>query len=273
MVDFNYREQSNFGGMRIRLYEFRVGDAEPFRYTNCERQITLGGKPYDPIAIRSGSVKQSSDPSQDTFSIVMPDDKPPASFFKGTGPSQTIIVTVRNMHFQTQEAPVQFVGEITDHRQPTIGQSELVCQYLSAALERTGLRLGYTRTCPHALYDINCTVDKSLYAVTGAITAMDGNHITSPAFGAFPDDWFSGGFFEFDFLPGAPNTRGIERHQGNDFLVFGLTDGLVVGQLVVAYPGCARVIEVCRDKFNNVPNYGGFVALPGKNPFDGQPIF
>lgn len=269
---YNYREQSNHGGQRIRLYEFAVGSVV-YRYTNSERTISYNGQPYTPAAMSNGSVKQSGDPSQDSFTITMPDDLPPASLFRGTGPSQIIIATVRTMHFQTPDAPVQFVGEVTDHRQPAIGQAQFTCQYLTAALERTGLRLSYTRACPHSLYDTNCTVDKSIFATPAAVTAVSGNHIAAPIFDAFPDNWFTGGFFEWELLPGITNTRTIEQHVGNDFLVFGLTDGISVGSLVIAYPGCARIIQVCHDKFNNVPNYGGFTALPGKNPFSGQPIF
>jgi uncharacterized phage protein (TIGR02218 family) len=271
-VGYAYREASNHGGMRFRLYEFRLGDVV-YRYNSSERQITLDGFPYEPIPINSGSINQTSDPSSDTLKITMPDDLPPASLFRGSGPSQTIIATVRAMHYSTQEAPVMFVGEVTDRRKSQIGQAEITCMYLTAALERTGLRLSYTRSCPHALYDVNCTVDKSLYAVAAIVTSMSGNHIRSSVFDTFEDDWFSGGFFEWSPLPGLVERRSIERHLGNDFLIYGLADGIEVGTLVTAYPGCFRTIDVCLNKFNNVPNYGGFTALPGKNPFSGQPIF
>jgi len=39
-------------------------------------------------------------------------------------------------------------------------------------------------------------------------------------------------------------------------------------QSVTLYPGCSHTIADCRDKFNNLVNFGGFPWIPSKNPFN-----
>jgi hypothetical protein len=43
--------------------------------------------------------------------------------------------------------------------------------------------------------------------------------------------------------------------------------------IVAAYPGCPRTIAVCDARFANHLRYGGVPHLPGKSPFDGDPVF
>lgn len=272
MVGYSYRETSNHGGMRIRLYEFTLAGLEYF-YNSSERVVSYNGKTYQPAAISSGSVKQSGDPSQDQFTVTMPSTLPPATLFQGTGPSMPVLFRMRAMHYGTADAPVMMVGEITDHGQSAIGQMEFTVQYLTASLQATGLRLTWNRSCPHALYDIGCTVDKNAYAVPGLLTFVDGVDIQSDIFATKPDGWFDGGYFEWAIGGGAMNARTVEAHVGNNFRVFGFTDGLAPGMTVTAYPGCDRIIPTCLFKYNNVANYGGFPAMPGKSPFDGTPVF
>lgn len=272
MVSYDVREVSNHGGQRIKLYQFTLGGLN-FYYTNAERDLTYQGKKYTAAAMSSGSVKQSGDPSQDDFTLSIPDDLMPAPLYKGTGPSMIVMVTIRTMHYGTPDAPVQFIGELTDHNQPEIGRMEFTAQYLTAALERTGLRLTFNRSCPHALYDEGCKINKNDFAIPAVLTYVDGANIQAAEFAAKPDGWFDGGFFEWSIGPDTVNSRSVEAQVGNNFRVFGFTDGLEVGMTVTAYPGCARIIQVCFDKFNNVTNYGGFPALPGKSPFDGTPVF
>jgi hypothetical protein len=53
----------------------------------------------------------------------------------------------------------------------------------------------------------------------------------------------------------------------------GLPTQMEVGNTISAFPGCRRTIDDCVNKFNNLDNFGGFPHSPGRNPFDGQPVF
>ncbi|MGP1665642.1 MAG: phage BR0599 family protein, partial [Rhodanobacter sp.] len=72
---------------------------------------------------------------------------------------------------------------------------------------------------------------------------------------------------------GALERRGIDEHLGKQLRLLGKSDGLLEGMDVKAYPGCQRTSAVCAAKYNNLLNYGGYPHLPGKSPFDGDPLY
>ena len=53
----------------------------------------------------------------------------------------------------------------------------------------------------------------------------------------------------------------------------GAGDKISVGTLITVYPGCDGQVKTCRDKFNNVLNFGGIPHMPNKSPYDGSRIF
>ena len=42
---------------------------------------------------------------------------------------------------------------------------------------------------------------------------------------------------------------------------------------VTLYPGCDHTLTTCDTAFSNSLNYGGFPAIPQKNPWAGDPVF
>ena len=48
---------------------------------------------------------------------------------------------------------------------------------------------------------------------------------------------------------------------------------LLVGTSVYGYIGCQRTAQYCNDVVGNLDNYGGFEQMPGRSPFDGNPVF
>lgn len=274
-MSFYAEEISNQGGSPTRLYEFdREGIR--WRFTSADRDIEWGGSTFTAIAMKDDGITQSGEAQANTFSVTMPDDNPIVELYRSTPPSDTVFLTVRDVHeFDgVQEAPVQWVGFITDIQRPTAGQATVVCAALSASFQRPGLRLTWMRTCPHALYDASCRVDKAAYRVNGAVATVTGTTVTAPALAGYPDDHFSGGFLEWAIAPGVYERRGIEKYLPDGTLrMFGRTDGMTVGMAFFAYPGCSRTIHTCETKFNNTLNYGGVKDLPGFSPFDGNPVF
>ena len=55
--------------------------------------------------------------------------------------------------------------------------------------------------------------------------------------------------------------------------IMGGTQKISVGTLITVYPGCDGQVKTCRDKFNNVLNFGGIPHMPNKSPYDGSRIF
>ncbi len=275
-MSFDTIERSNYDGQPIRLYEFSIGTVF-HRYASGEEKVTLPGAPtphvYDPLPISDGGMVQSGDGQSNETTITLPSSAPIAQLFNTVPPSEELWVAIRELHYGDTEAPVVWIGTVASSKQTGLAITEFTCQLLTASFERNGLRLGWGRQCPHALYDRNCRVNKAAYAAAIFVESFNGNTVVSDALNAFPGGYFNNGFYEFSMIPGVLERRAIEVHYGGSFLVLGTTEGLSVGGAILVYPGCARNTSECISKFNNLANYGGFPHLPGKSPFSGDPVF
>lgn len=274
-MSFYTEEISNQDASPIRLYEFERGSLHWY-YTSADRDISWNGNVYKAIPASDQGITQSGEAQSNVFQLTMPTGNPVVEMYRNTPPSDTIFLTIRNTHeFDTlEEAPVQWIGYITDVQRPTSDSAIVSCSALSASFNRPGLRLTWMRTCPNVLYDDNCGVNKDAYKVGAAVTSMDGTTVVAAALANYPQDYFSGGFIEWQIATDVWERRGIEQYLTDGTLkIFGRTDGMNVGLTFYVYPGCTRTIDICNSRFNNVPNYGGIKDLPGKSPFDGSPIF
>ncbi|WVX90535.1 tail assembly protein [Vibrio phage VpP2 MP] len=61
--------------------------------------------------------------------------------------------------------------------------------------------------------------------------------------------------------------RYIMSSDATGILLDAVPIGLAVGMEVSLVAGCDRTKATCQSKFNNLANYGGYLAVPTKNPF------
>lgn len=273
-MSFSDYENSNNAGRPVKLYEF-IRQSKSWLYTNADQDIVYAGRTYQAIAMHDTGFTQSGDADADTIQITLPYDADVCKQYERTPTSDSVSVIIRRKHVDDpdDDANVVWAGTVTGYSRPDLVSRVLACNNVSVSFTRGGLRLSWGRGCPHMLYDRNCGVDKSKFAVAAIATVIDAVNINVDVGAAYAAGWFTGGFMEWEIEPGLFERRAIESHTGNRLVIFGTTDWLTNGQNVVLYPGCSRIISVCNDKFNNLPNYGGFKDLPGKSPFDGDPVF
>jgi uncharacterized phage protein (TIGR02218 family) len=269
---FNILERSNYSGSPIKLYEFKVGSAV-WRYCSDSREFVYGGNTYLPCAISDDGITQSGNSENDDLVITMPIATQLVALFVGTPPANEIWLTIRRAHRGEVEARVDGVATVASVKYVNSVKAEVICRMITASFNRTGLRLDWGRQCPHALYDRNCKVNKGLFANTVLISTVTGNTLTASGIGALASGWLTGGFFECQVITGVLERRPIESHTGNQIIILGTSDGIYVGSYITTYPGCNRSTAECVSKFANLDNYGGFPHLPGKSPFDGNPVF
>lgn len=275
MATFDELENSNDRGQPVALYQFRIGSVY-WRYTSADRDLSWGGHTWSATAISDkGTERGNAD--QDKFEVTLPSHLPIVALFRATAPSETIWVTAFRIHWpDPASAPVFFVGTVTDVARPKETARAVVrCKPITASFERGGLRLAYSRGCPHVLYDHDCRVDKELFKFEDTVDQVDGTTFRLPAF-AGTLDHFKAGFAQWEREPGLPERRGIiavtDGAPGALVEVIGTTDGIAVGTAMTIYQGCPHNPEGCQ-RFANDDNYGGFERLPGKSPFDGNPVF
>lgn len=282
-MSFDGAEISTQDSSDIRLYEFILGGAI-WRYCTGEREVKVGNIIYPPAPISDAGLKQKGTAVTDDFIVTMPTIYPIPQLFRGTVPSQTIRLVVRQTQIETpDDAPVMWLGYVSSVKIKDEVISDVLCNSQTAFLRRKGLRTRYTRECPHALYDSECSVDKTLWAepvTVGALTGVSFNYdyVNAPL-SAARNGRFINGFIEWEpTFKGNPvgytERRGILAHDEatRAILLLGQTDGLSPGLVVTLYPGCQRNPGNCQ-LFHNIPNYGGYAFMPGVSPFDGNPVF
>lgn len=271
-------ENSNQEGAPIFLYEF-IRQTTTYRYASCDKDITIGGATYVRVAVKNSGFSKSGNVSTDTLQVEIDIDSAIARLFSLYPPSDSVTLRVRKLHRnpdtgEVTAAPVIWAGTVTGHQRKNSATRVLLCNTVFADLRRGSLRLTWQRNCPHMLYDGQCKVNKEMYRVNVAsVNVIDGVRIGAPEIEAFENGYFDGGFIEWEIQAGVTERRGIEATEFPLLVIFGTTSGMSGGMSARIYPGCARTINVCNDKFNNVPNYGGIPHLPGRSPFDGNPVF
>lgn len=271
-MSYNIQETSNDNGQPIYLYEFRLLD-KYWRYTSADAKVSLLGSVWEPIGMSDDGIKQTGEAKTDALNLTMPTSTALVGLFIGTPPGAPVFLTCRRYHEVDNDPIVCYVGQVTTINLSTPMTAVVTCATLSATLERNGLRLAWSRGCPHALYDGQCRVDKARFLVNATVKTVGAGTVKSDAYKAFPDAYFAGGYIEWIDPMYGTERRGIESHTGDTIEIFGTVDGLAGGYILKTYPGCARTTAACDTKFNNLDNYGGVPSLPDRSPFDGNPLF
>jgi len=283
-MTFESREISNQDGQIVSLYEFRWGDTY-WRYTSADQEQTIEQEiegvaeqvVYTPVSISDDGMVQGGSQSND-MTVTVQNDIPLVALFRGTPPSGSIWLTIRRRHMgdPVDDFYVHWLGSVYNVKKGGAYAASVICRSLLASFGRSGLRLAWTRTCPHMLYDSECRVNPEDFRVDATITAIDGDGtITLDAVDDKTAGYFDGGYVEWEATEeGTLDRRGIESSPTDTKLkLFGSTDRLEVGMEVGLYPGCNLVGTTCRDKFDNLANFGGFEQMTGDNPFDGRAVF
>lgn len=193
------------------------------------------------------------------------------------------LVTLTIFSKVADEVSVAWKGRLTSIN-PVGAELKLVFESIFTSLRRPGLRKRYQRSCPHTLYGRGCNLNKEDFSVNGHITFASNEIVIVPEAGDYENGYFRGGIIEgpdgsFRFITDHDNlTLTLIRTSESiveNFLVsgYGGSYGMFYGGLSCRiFPGCSREIIVCKNRFDNISNYGGFPFIPLRNPFDGSSI-
>lgn len=270
-MTFNTIESSNDLGRPIALYAFNLG-AATWRYTSSDEDTDINGHKWRATAISDDGVKISGSASTDGLTIEAPSTIAPVQMFYGTPPSQSITVSIYHYHEGDSEAVLSYIGELLQVSLPEPGKARIACDTISASMQREGLRLAWQRTCGHPLYGLGCNLDKEAHKIEVSVYDVQNNVVYFQGMDTLADGVLNGGFLEWEHPTRGTEFRAIEQQVSNACLMFGLADGLYYGLSAKAYPGCNRTAARCQE-LGNYPNYGGVPDMPGKSPFDGDPVF
>ena len=274
-MSFSDVEISNYGARPALLFAF-TRDAQVYRYTAADRSLSVNGHDYVAKPIKCGEFRFTGDSQADELSITVPSSLPLVGDFTFLPPQARLEVAVMRYHVG-YDPVVRWSGFVDRVVRNSKLKTTIICTSLLAGLQSNGARLIWQTQCPHAVYSPGCGVDKSAFAVSGIVSALDGSGLNAPGLAAAGEGRLAGGFVEWITDGGLRMRRVINEH-GTDFIrLLGSTQGIEVGTAVVAYPGCPRSPEGCARfdtaGFTAANRYGGFRHIPRKSPFNGDPVF
>lgn len=270
-MTFLQREQSNYDGEPILLYEFRRGAMRAY-YASSDRDVPSSAGTFLACPISNGGVTFKGMAVTDQFEITAPADIAPGQWFAYSPPSDTVYVVVRRFHWGDPFSAIVYIGQIVSVSHNDTDEIAIKCQPTSVTLKRGGLRMSWTRGCQHALYDQNCLVDREVFGLNRTVSFLFASSFNVSV--ALPSNYFwPGGIVQWEVSSGTFERRLIESATSSQVTPYGQMDGYVVGMAVRLYPGCKRNSQWCDSFFNNYDNYGGFQFMPTRTPYDGDSVF
>jgi len=264
-MSYTAREQSGYDGHPLLLFRFSLGESQ-WLYTSADHVVAMGEDEYQPIYIKGGRIVRCGDARKSTLEIEVAAQNPVALVFLPGWIGGLMLVTVYRHHYEDADFSVQWKGRVVSCKWAG-SVATLSCDSAFTLFRRAGLRRNYQPGCPHVLFGPGCTVNADLHRVAATVTAVSGNALTIAELGAWAAGYFTGGMLRF-----GSDYRMITGHVGNAITTLDAVPNLVEGSAVELWPGCARDMATCHDKFNNLDNFGGLPFLPRKNPFSGDAL-
>jgi len=279
-------EASAAEGRPYFLYQFVEGE-QVWRFTSKATAWTSAGSGgteilWEPAAVAHGDVVQTSEIERGRLELTWPVSQPFARRFLAPLGNTPVTLTIFRGHEQV-------LGETVAHWKGRVVGAEvegvrilLNCESVFSTLRRAGVRAKYQRLCRHALYGRGCGLDIALSWLTGTVTAVSRNAVTIPEAAGQPDGWFRGGVLRFGaqlgFITGhAGALLTLSRPMPELAAAIAAPEidpetGGALPVFVDIAPGCDLRAATCAAKFGNLPNFGGFPEIPGRNPFGGGSI-
>jgi uncharacterized phage protein (TIGR02218 family) len=279
-MSFLSREKA--GGKPVELYVFQLG-TDFLRYTDGRVALTVNGLAYQPAAIARSETTDSSEESQASVTITVPNALPVVAAMLSGPPTyrQTAVTIFRYQAGATDKAVIAR-GQVSSVRYH--GASvEVTVTLAAAALSQLVPRKSYLPTCNHVVYDEFCqkiAADFTFGGVVASVLAQgavggsaDGPSVTVTVATA-PAEFGTAGYFTAGYfrISGTNEPRFIISHtvvSGVAHLVSmtALPATLIAGVVLDCTAGCDGSIGTCTTKFANLDNFFGFPYLPTKNPF------
>lgn len=238
-----------------------------FGYTDHDQQLTVDGVAYVPAPalqkVRMTMTNNAEVSNQEFGSawVEVPEDDLKAGKFD----SATIEVSWASWKNPSYGRLVVFTGLLGEITWSEEGFKADVVSFM----KNLGKNIGtvFTANCRHSLFSTAspggvgyCGIDKTAFTFTGSVAS-----VTVPKWKfnisgvSKPDGYFSNGYVKFTGGLNNGLSAVIKEHTGNLIELFLPTAFVIApGDTFQIFAGCDLTLATCRDKFNNVANFGGF---------------
>lgn len=133
--------------------------------------------------------------------------------------------------------------------------------------------MSYQPACPKTFGGqefAGCKIDLAALTVTGTLTHKTSNLIVRDSARTEAADYFAAGTIEITSGDNAglrPKEIKAYAADGTITIYESFHYPLAVGDTYTLIPGCRKRLEDCRDKWNNVVNFGGFSFVPTSSTY------
>lgn len=261
------QNQSVHDSHPVELFIFE-GPLETYRYTNYEEELTFEGHTYLPLVISRNDIAVGTSINENqSLNISVPFDSDVAI-------DHGYLQSPSHLKATVYRAEILPNGTVSGE-QIWEGDSQAFAMnglYLSITTQTNAIGLNaqligayYQKTCNFKLYDSQtCKASRSENTETGEVLIVGPSAIT------VDDD----GFGDHELKLGeATNQRTGEKRLIVENLVnvvtlaYGFTD-VVVGDSIDFTRGCRHNTSDCKDVFDNIINFGGFIFIPQDTPLN-----
>lgn len=259
------------------LYKWEIEDGPTYHLTSGQVPVTYDGDTYQPAPIRRGVVTVQSSGAEQKVEVQLPLSHELVRRWDFSPPAGEVTLTI--IQYDGTTAHILTTARVAaDKSDGSAFAMELL------PVVSTGPRLPrgeYSTRCRWSLYGPGCRVDvESRGSVLGVVSVdVEKREMvlsrTGP--GVVDDGFYVGGFLrpagEASPYPPTGERRMIYAHTVGTTQITvtlsSLSQDLIDADRVRLYPGCDKTAETCREKFSNLPNFGGFPTLTtmGESPF------
>lgn len=273
-MTYDSHETSVESGQPVEVFEVLAG-ATTYFYTSSQTGVTIGAQAYTFVSgLDRNETVEGPDVRSHDFQVTLPTTDAVAQLFVGVLPGFRVRLTVKRYHRNDLPTPevVQIFDGFIQSASFAGGDGKvttLTARSVLASIRRQFPRRTFQSACNHILYDTGtCKVDDTDPAYRASalsVASMVGNVLTvsSGLSGTYTDGWMNAGFVE---VVGGSDFRLITDHVGNILTL--LQPFATQPSSVNVFAGCGHVVSICKTKFDNVVNYGGFAFVPTDNVFD-----
>lgn len=267
-MTYSSNEKSLSDGMPIEVYKFTT-PSRVYRHAASFKPETVNSERYTPV--QGGIVRNDMDigtviSSLTTVDITVPIDTALARDIGFANTPDYMYVQIlrahRNDNMATEWRQV-YSGDAVNYITTTTGVTIKTGSVLQSQMQSANNSIYYQRPCNHVLYDNRCRVSLSANTHATVITAIGVEAVLVASTG-FADTELAAGIITNSRTG---ESRFMLNNTVNTIDIDSPFYDLNVGDAVTVSRGCNRSRARCVSGFNNGSNFGGFLHIPTKNPF------
>lgn len=260
-------------------------DGKIFAFTSLDRNLTYKGIVHKACDSLSSSATEMSTSlgavgSMEVAGIISDDEIKDEDLFNGLFDGATVEAWVVPWEDAGGEIPFRILAG-------TLGDIKQGLQFFSAEIITPGALMRQkplievvTPGCRYLLGDSRCKFDLTTLEVTGSVTTiLTPNSINAGSKRIFTDSTRTEAdrFYEYGDVTWTSGlnigiTIEVKDFSGGRFTLWRPTPNPIQeGDTYTAVPGCDKSGSICKSKFDNFVNFGGFPDVPGQDRLTNTP--